>query len=118
LFLHHLLSVSLHFVAFLCIFRNNLLTRYHSASSLFSAIFVFQKIFTGNILGIRRNKSRTSRNLPKLPENRRGDGTEPGGGHTTRGAACPWPTPTYGEPHLVHFWRCPFAYKDPPMGKI
>jgi hypothetical protein len=25
--------------------------------------------------------------------------------------------PPYGEPHLVHFWRCPFAYKDPPTGK-
>jgi hypothetical protein len=25
--------------------------------------------------------------------------------------------PPYGEGHPVHFWRCPFAYKDPPMGK-
>jgi hypothetical protein len=32
--------------------------RCHSASSLFSAIFVFQKSFTGNILGIGRNKTR------------------------------------------------------------
>jgi hypothetical protein len=38
----------------------NLLTRCHSASSLFSAIFVFQKSYTENILGIRWNKSRTS----------------------------------------------------------
>jgi hypothetical protein len=30
----------------------NLLTSCHSASSLFSAIFVFQKSYTGNILGI------------------------------------------------------------------
>jgi hypothetical protein len=35
----------------------NLLTRCHSTSSLFSAIFVFQKIYTRNILGIGRNKS-------------------------------------------------------------
>jgi hypothetical protein len=35
----------------------NLLTRCHSASSLFSAIFVFQKSYTGNILGIGQNKS-------------------------------------------------------------
>jgi hypothetical protein len=34
--------------------------RCHSASSLFSAIFVFQKSYTGNILGIGRNKSRSS----------------------------------------------------------
>jgi hypothetical protein len=38
----------------------NLLTRCHSASSLFSAVFVFQKSNTGNILGIGRNKSQTS----------------------------------------------------------
>jgi hypothetical protein len=38
----------------------NLLTRCHSASSLFSAVFVFQKSYTGNILIIGRNKSRTS----------------------------------------------------------
>jgi hypothetical protein len=38
----------------------NLLTRCHSASSMFSAVFVFQKSYTGNILRIRRNKSRSS----------------------------------------------------------
>jgi hypothetical protein len=61
-------------------FRTNLLTRCHSASSLFSAIFVFQKSYIGNILGIGRNKSRTSYYLTKLPEDRRGDG----GGATWR----------------------------------
>jgi hypothetical protein len=44
-----------HFYAF---FGTNLLTR--CASSLFSIIFVFQKSYTGNILGIGQNKSRTS----------------------------------------------------------
>jgi hypothetical protein len=34
--------------------------RCHSASSLFSAIFLFQKSYTGNILGIGRNKDRNS----------------------------------------------------------
>jgi hypothetical protein len=38
----------------------SLLTRCHRASSLFSAVFVFQKSYTGNILGIGRNKSRNS----------------------------------------------------------
>jgi hypothetical protein len=38
----------------------NLLMRFYNASYLFFAIFVFQKSYTGNILGIRRNKSRTS----------------------------------------------------------
>jgi hypothetical protein len=60
---------SWHFYAFS---RTNLLTRCHSASSLFSAIFVFQKSYIGNILGIGRNKSQTSKNLPKLPENHQG----------------------------------------------
>jgi hypothetical protein len=40
---------SWHFYAFS---GANLLTRCHSASSLFSAIFVFQKSYAGNILGI------------------------------------------------------------------
>jgi hypothetical protein len=55
--------------------RTNLLTRCHSASSLFSAVFVFQKSYTGNILGIGRNKSRTSyfpeaRQSPKMRRRR------------------------------------------------
>jgi hypothetical protein len=55
----------------------------HSASSLFSAIFVFQKSYIENILGIGRNKSQTSRYLTKLSEDRRGDGEGPRAGHTT-----------------------------------
>jgi hypothetical protein len=38
----------------------NLLTRCHSASSLFSVVFVFQKSYTGNILEIGRNDARCS----------------------------------------------------------
>jgi hypothetical protein len=77
---------SWHFYAFS---GTNQLTRCHSASSLFSAVFVLQKSYTGNILRIGRNKSRTSRNLPKLPENQRGDREGPQGGHTTRGRGLP-----------------------------
>jgi hypothetical protein len=40
--------------------RTNLLTRCHSASFLFSAVFMFQKSYTGNILGIGWNKSQSS----------------------------------------------------------
>jgi hypothetical protein len=47
---------SWHFYAFS---ETNLLTRCHSASSMFFAFFMFQKSYTGNILGIGRNKSRT-----------------------------------------------------------
>jgi hypothetical protein len=60
----------------------NLLTSHHSASSLFSAIFVFQKSYIGNILGIGRNQSQSSRISPKLPENQRGDRVGPRGAHT------------------------------------
>jgi hypothetical protein len=62
----------------------NLLTRCHSAISLFFVVFVFQKSYTENILRIGRNKSRTFRNLPKLPEVRRGDGGGPRAAHTIR----------------------------------
>jgi hypothetical protein len=72
---------------FYAFFRTNLLTRCHSASSLFSVVFMFQKSYTGNILGIRQNKSQKSRYLMDLPEDRRGDGAEPEGGHTTRGCS-------------------------------
>jgi hypothetical protein len=71
-----------HFYAFS---GTNLLTRCHSASSLFFTVFVFQKSYTGNILGIGRNKSQKYRYSQELPEHRRGDGVEPEGGHTTGG---------------------------------
>jgi hypothetical protein len=62
---------------FYAISRTNLLTRCHSASSLFSAIFVFQKSYTGNILGIGRNKFPKSYFSRNLPEIRRGEGEGP-----------------------------------------
>jgi hypothetical protein len=48
---------SWHFYAFS---GTNLLTRCHIASSLFSAVFVFQKSYTRNILGIGRNEAQSS----------------------------------------------------------
>jgi hypothetical protein len=70
---------SWHFYAFS---GTNLLTSCHSASSLFSAVFVFQKSYTGNILEIGRNQIQPSRYFTELPENRRGDGVGPRGGLT------------------------------------
>jgi hypothetical protein len=46
-----------HFYAFS---ETNLLTRCHSVSFLFSAVFVFQKSYARNILGIGRNEARSS----------------------------------------------------------
>jgi hypothetical protein len=91
---------SWHFYAFS---GNNLLLRCHSASSLFSAIFVFQKSYTGNILRIGRNKSQTSKNLPELLENRRGDGEGPQGTHTTGRRGLGLAHAPNGEATLVHF---------------
>jgi hypothetical protein len=104
---------SWHFYAFS---RTNLLTRCHSASSLFSAIFVFQKSYTGNILRIGRNKSQTSRYLPKLPENQRGDGNEPpmvrAPWSTSDTAPLPIKTPRREKPkHPITFLE---TYRDPP----
>jgi hypothetical protein len=45
---------------FYAISGTNLLTRCQSASSLFSVVFVFQKCYTGNILGIGQNKFQNS----------------------------------------------------------
>jgi hypothetical protein len=69
----------------------NLLTRRHSASSLFFAVFVFQKSYTGNILGIGRNKSQTSyfpeaSRSPKM--RRRGARGQP---HPRVARPRPWP---------------------------
>jgi hypothetical protein len=90
---------SWHFYAFS---GTNLLTRCHSVSSLFSVVFVFQKSYAGNILGIGWNKSRTFYYLTKLPEDRRGDG---GGHRAARPAPGPRPLvvrppwPTSGAAH-------------------
>jgi hypothetical protein len=67
---------------FNAISRTNLLTRCHSASFLFSAVFVFQKSYTGNILRIGRNKFQKSYFSQKLPENQRGVGVGPRGALT------------------------------------
>ena len=78
---------SLHFYM---ISGTNLLTRCHSASSLFSAVFVFQKSCTGNILGIGRNKSQSSYFSRSNDEVQRRDEGGPRGTHTMgpRGSPC------------------------------
>jgi hypothetical protein len=62
---------------FYMISGTNLLTRCHSASFLFSAIFVFQKSYTGNILRIGQNKFLKSYFSQKLPEILRCEGEGP-----------------------------------------
>jgi hypothetical protein len=67
---------------FYAISGTNLLTRCHSASSLFSAIFVFQKSYTGNNLRIGQNKIRNSYFSRAKDEDQTGAGGGPEGSHT------------------------------------
>jgi hypothetical protein len=69
--------------------ETNLLTRCHSASSLFSAIFVFQKSYTGNILVIGRNEAQSSYFPPTRVRVQSRDGGEPGASHTMPWRGCP-----------------------------
>jgi hypothetical protein len=103
-----------HFYAFS---RTNLLTRCHSVSSLFSAIFVFQKSYTGNILRIGRNKSQSSYFSQSVTESK--DETE-GSQEVVapcHGAGNPLAAPGYGVGPWPTLWRCPSAYIFPSTGK-
>ena len=62
----------------------NLLTRCHSASSVFPAVFGFRKIYTENIVKIGGNLFLRTYNIGKLPEDRRAPGEGPRGPHPTR----------------------------------
>jgi hypothetical protein len=84
---------SWHFYAFSGV---NLLTRCHSASSLFSAIFVFQKSYTENILEIGRNKSRTSYFYQSFAKTE--DDMERGQPHHQGAQPSPWPRPPVVRP--------------------
>jgi hypothetical protein len=81
---------------FYAISETNLLTRCHSVGSLFSAVFVFQKSYTGNILRIGRNKFPKSYFSWKLPEDRKRVGGGPKAALTRRGRGL-----APGRAHLV-----------------
>jgi hypothetical protein len=85
---------------FYAISGTNLLTRCHSASSLFFAIFVFQKSNTGNILGIGRNKFENSYFSRTKDEDQTGAREGPEAAHTTRGR-----DPAPGRAHPL--WGAP-----------
>jgi hypothetical protein len=105
---------SWHFYAFS---GTNLLTRCHSASSLFSTVLCFRKV-TQEIFSkldeIKAEHTEIYRSFQKSEE-------EMEGGHWAAsppgGAAYPWPAPPCGKGHQAHLWRRLFAYKDPPTGK-
>jgi hypothetical protein len=106
---------SWHFYAFS---RTNLLTRCHSASSLFSTVFVLQKSYIENILRIGRNKSRTTYYLTKLPEVRRGDrGGATGRPHSTAAWPSPWLRPLCVRPPCSTSDATPSPIKTPRQEK-
>jgi hypothetical protein len=96
--------ISWHFYVFS---GTNLLTRCHSASSLFSAIFVFQKSYTGNILGIGRKKDE----VPIFPNKRRSPKQRRRGASRRPHHRVVRPTPgprTRWCGHLAHLLTPPF----------
>jgi hypothetical protein len=97
--------------------RTNLLTRRHSASSLLSTIFVFQKNYTGNIFGIGGNKSRTSYFSRTRVGVQSRDGGGPGPGHTLGQRGQALARATTGWAPWSTSWRRPSAYIFPSTGK-
>jgi hypothetical protein len=95
----------------------NLLMRRHSASSLFSAIFVLQKSYTGNILRIGQSKSRTSYFSRTRVRVQSRDGGGPGPGHTQGQRGQALAHATRGWAHLVHLLTPPFRLYIPLDGK-
>jgi hypothetical protein len=91
----------------------NLLTRCHSASSLFLAIFVFQKSYTGNILEIGRNKKPNLLFFPKRHEVRRWDGGGPEARLTLGRRGLAPSHATRGWDHLFHLLTPPFRLYIP-----
>jgi hypothetical protein len=87
---------------FYAISGTNLLTKCYSASSLFSAVFVFQKSYTENILGIGRNKFGNSYFTRTKDEDQTGAEEGPEAGHTIGGATQPLAAPTHYEATLLH----------------
>jgi hypothetical protein len=102
--------------------RTNLLTRWHSPSSLFFAIFVFQKSYTWNILGIGRNKSRTTyfyRSFAKTKDETEGARSQ---AHHRRARPSPWPCrPMVRPPGPTSddaLWTIKSPRREKPKGQI
>jgi hypothetical protein len=98
--------------------RTNLLTRSHSASSLFSAIFMFQKSYIENILGIGRNKSQTFyfyRSFAKTEDETEGARGQP---HHRGAWHSPWPRPRMVRAPGPPPDDAPSPIKSPRRGKL
>jgi hypothetical protein len=107
-FASYFVYTSWHFYA---ISGTNLLTRCHSASSLFFAIFVFQKSYTENILGIGKTEDRNSyfSRMKDMDQKRTRGGPE--GSLTMRGHA-----PLLAVPLVVRLMRHGVDVNHRPVG--
>jgi hypothetical protein len=95
----------------------NLLTRCHSASSLFFCCFCVSEKLHGKYSWNWMKQMSNLLFLPKLREDWRWDGGGPEAATPQGGAAQPLAAPTHGKPTWSTSWRRPFAYKDPSSGK-
>jgi hypothetical protein len=98
---------------FYAFFRTNLLTRCHSASSLFSTVLCFRKVTQEIFSELDKTKAKhpeIDRSFQRTEEETKWGHEGPTQqGSTAQGHAAP--------PMCVaasfHFWRCTFTYKDP-----
>jgi hypothetical protein len=88
-----------HFYAFS---GTSLLTRCHSASSLFSTIFVFQKSYTKNILELDETKAERPNIKRSFQKTEQETELSERLASPQGGAAQPLAAPPYGEGHLAH----------------
>ena len=107
---------SLYFHTFSYVFWTNLLTRCHSASSLFSVVFCFRKV----VLEIFSELDATKTEVPIFPTRTRSPKEAKRGGHglgsPCLGAGPPLAAPRCGEATLAAHRRCSSAY-IPFLGK-
>jgi hypothetical protein len=91
--------------------------RCHSASCLFSVVFVIQKVTQQIFLELDETKAKH----PEIHWSFQRTEEEMEWGHEgptqQGGMAQGQAVPPMCVAASVHFWRCPFAYKDPPTGK-
>jgi hypothetical protein len=99
-------------MAFYAFSGTNLLTRCHSASSLFSVILCFWKVTQEIFSELDETKAEHPEIYPSFQKSE--EETERGHGPTTQqgSPAQPLAAPPMCVTALVHFWRRPFAYKD------
>jgi hypothetical protein len=117
LFIHHFLCVSLHFVAFLCIFQNWPINKMPQCQFPISTVFVFQKSYMRNILGIGRNKSQSSYFSRSVTESKLETEGSQRAAAPPHGAGHPLAAPGVGVGPWSTSWRRPSAYIFPSTGK-